>query len=63
MVRDQVSRVNGERAAVHFLRKKFDIFEQCEPVHCQYEQRIFSRCPLAGAESVLQGYYHDGTRR
>jgi hypothetical protein len=26
-----VSRVNGELAAVHFLRKKFDIFEQWYP--------------------------------
>jgi hypothetical protein len=38
MVRDQVRRVYGERAAVHFLRKKFDTFEQCEPLHCQHEQ-------------------------
>jgi hypothetical protein len=63
MVRDQVSRVDGERTAVHFLHTKFDIFEQCEPLHCQHEQRVFSRRPLAGVKSVLQGYYHDSTRR
>jgi hypothetical protein len=55
--------VDGKRAAVHFLRKKFDIFKQCEPLHCQHEQRVFSRRPLAEIESVLQGYYHNSTRR
>jgi hypothetical protein len=63
MVRDQVSRVDGERAAVHFLRKKFDVFGQCEHLHCPHEQRVFSRSHLAEIESVLHGYYHDGTRR
>jgi hypothetical protein len=63
MVPDQVSRVDGERAAVHFLRKVFHIFEQCEPLHCQHEQRVFSLRPLAGIESVLQRYYHNNTRR
>jgi hypothetical protein len=63
MVQDQVSRVDRERAAVHFLSKKFDIFEQCEFLHCQHEQRVFSRRPLAGIESVLQGYSRDGTPR
>jgi hypothetical protein len=63
MVRDQVSRVDWERAAVHFLRNKFDFFEQCEPLHCQHEQRVFSHNPLVRIESVLQGYYHDSTRR
>jgi hypothetical protein len=62
MVRDQVSRVDGERAAVHFLRKRVDIFEQCEPLHCQHEQRVFSRRPLTGIESVLPGHYHNSTR-
>jgi hypothetical protein len=42
MVRGQMSRMDGERGTVHFLRKKFDIFEQCEPLHCQHEQRVFS---------------------
>jgi hypothetical protein len=51
MVRDHMSRVDGERPAVHFLRKTFDIFEQCEPMYCQREQQIFSRRPLAGVES------------
>jgi hypothetical protein len=46
-----VNGVDGERAAVHFLRKKFDIFEQCAGLRCQHEQRVFSRRPLAGAES------------
>jgi hypothetical protein len=40
-----------------------DIFEQCEPLHCQHERRVFSRRPLAEIELVLQGYYHDRTRR
>jgi hypothetical protein len=40
MVRDQLSRVDGERATVHFLRKKFDIFEQCETLHYRHEQRV-----------------------
>jgi hypothetical protein len=55
--------VDGERAVVHFLREKFDIFEQCEPFHCLHEQGILSRRPLAGVESVLPGYYHDSTWR
>jgi hypothetical protein len=63
MVRDQVSRVHGERAAVDSFRKKFDTFKQCEPLHCQHEQRVFSRRPLVRVESVLQGYDHDSTRR
>jgi hypothetical protein len=63
MVRDDVSRVDGGRAAVHFLRKQFDIFEQCDPWHCQHEQQVFSRRPLAGIKSVLQECYHDSTRR
>jgi hypothetical protein len=29
MARDQVSRVDGERAAVRFLCKEFDIFSSC----------------------------------
>jgi hypothetical protein len=33
MMRNQVSRVEGERAAVHFLRENLDSFEQCEPLH------------------------------
>jgi hypothetical protein len=41
MVQDQMSRVDEEQAAVHFLRKKFDIFEQRESLHYQHEQRIF----------------------
>jgi hypothetical protein len=63
MVRDQVSRMDGERAAVHFPCRKFDIFDQCEPLHCLHEQRVFSRRLLAGVELVLQGYDHDNTRR
>jgi hypothetical protein len=63
MVREQVNRVDGERAAVHFLRKKFDIFEKCESLHCQHEQRVFSHRSLARIESIMQGYYHDSTRR
>jgi hypothetical protein len=31
MVRDQVSRVDGERAAVHLLSKKFDILSSMSP--------------------------------
>jgi hypothetical protein len=55
-----VSRLDGERGAVHFLCKKFDVFEQ---LHCQHEQRVFSRRPLTGVELVLQGYYRDSTKR
>jgi hypothetical protein len=63
MVRDQVSMVDEGRAAVHFLCKTFNIFEQCEPLHCQHEQRISSHRPLAGVKSALQRYYHDNTGR
>jgi hypothetical protein len=63
MVQDEMNTMDGERAAVYFLRKKFDIFEPCESLHCQHEQRAFTRCQLTGFESVLQGYHHDSIRR
>jgi hypothetical protein len=54
MMPGQVSRVDGKRATVHFLSRKFDIFDQCEPLHCEHEQGVFSRRSLAGVDSAAR---------